>query len=79
MLSWASVHRLLPRANTVTAQLAKGAFVSALAYVTDYYVVPKRLTPGFEKRLSGSALAVIYASLAGSVAAGDWLTRPRST
>ena len=79
MLSWASVHRLLPRANTVRAKLAKGAFVSALAYVTDYYVVPKRLTPGFEKRLSGSALAVIYASLAGSVAAGDWLTRPRST
>lgn len=44
--------------------LASGAAVSALAYVTDYHVVPRRLTPGFELRLPGRALAAIYAALA---------------
>ena len=44
--------------------LASGAAVSAAAYVTDYHVVPARLTPGFERRLPGAALAAIYAALA---------------
>lgn len=53
-----------------------GATVSALAYVTDYYVVPKRLTPGFEKRLSPLALATTYGVLAASLAAGAvWASR----
>lgn len=43
--------------------LASGAAVSALAYVTDYHLVPKRLTPGFELRLAGRALALIYVAL----------------
>jgi hypothetical protein len=41
-----------------------GGLVSALAYVTDYYVVPKRLTPGYELRLRPCALAGIYLALA---------------
>jgi hypothetical protein len=41
-----------------------GAGVSALAYVTDYHVVPKRLTPGWEERVSNRSLALIYAVLA---------------
>lgn len=53
-----------------------GASVSVLAYVTDYYVVPKRLTPGFEKRLSPAALATTYGILAASLAAGAlWANR----
>jgi hypothetical protein len=53
-----------------------GAAVSALAYVTDYYVVPKRFTPGFEKRLSPMALATTYGVLAASLAAGAvWASR----
>ena len=31
-----------------------GGAIAALAYVTDYHVVPTRLTPGWETRLSGS-------------------------
>jgi hypothetical protein len=38
--------------------------VSAAAYVTDYHVVPKRLTPGFELRVPRLALAGVYAALA---------------
>jgi hypothetical protein len=41
--------------------------------VTDYYVVPKRVTRGFEKRLSDPALFGVYAALALSLAAGSLL------
>lgn len=51
------------------AATAGGAAVAAGAYVTDYYVVPRRFTPGFEKRLSGRSLAMIYGALALALAA----------
>jgi hypothetical protein len=57
--------------------LVRGAAVSALAYATDYHVVPKRLTPGFEMRLPGRALAAIYAALAVGLSARDLLSRTR--
>jgi len=56
--------------DPVTA-IAKGAAVSAAAYVTDYYLVPARLTPGFEKRLSNCSLACVYGALAISLALGS--------
>lgn len=43
---------------------AGGFAVAALAYVTDYHAVPKRLTPGWEERVSGGSLGLIYAALA---------------
>ncbi|HJU06456.1 MAG TPA: hypothetical protein VJ692_15015 [Nitrospiraceae bacterium] len=43
--------------------LVRGAAVSTLAYVTDYYLIPPRFTPGFEKRLSNTSLAVIYGGI----------------
>ena len=49
--------------------LLQGMAVSALAYVTDYYLVPKRFTPGFEKRLSPTSMAVVYGVLGLSLAA----------
>jgi hypothetical protein len=53
--------------------LARGAAVSAFAYVTDYHVVPRRLTPGFELRLPAGALAAAYAALALGLSARDLL------
>jgi hypothetical protein len=47
------------------------AIVTAGAYITDYYLVPERLTPGYEKRLSGRSLATIYGMLALSFIATD--------
>lgn len=55
--------------------LIGGAVVSVCAYVTDYYVVPSRFTPGFEKRLSGRSLFGIYTVLAAGLAIGT-LLRP---
>ncbi len=76
---WAGLHELLmPRrgAPGVTRAVLSGVAVSALAYITDYHVVPKRFTPGFEKRLSRTALLGMYATLALSLAAGS-LSRKR--
>jgi hypothetical protein len=74
---WAVVHELMfngrRRPQTLPAALAAGAATSALAYVTDYYIVPKRFTPGFEKRLSNSSLACIYGTLAASLGIASWL------
>lgn len=70
MVSWATVqHLFFPRPRTRLGGFAVGALVAGLAYVTDYYLVPKRLTPGFEARLSRAGLATVYAALAASLAA----------
>ena len=70
MVSWASVqHLFFPRPRGLWGSAATGAAVAALAYVTDYYVVPKRFTPGFEARLSRGALATVYVALAAALAA----------
>lgn len=58
---WALFYEALPRQLPA---LARGAAVSALAYVVDYHVVPRRLTPGFELRLPRASLAAVYAALA---------------
>lgn len=59
------------------AATAGGLAVAAGAYVTDYYLVPRRFTPGYEKRLSGQSLACIYGALALGLAATTLLTDRR--
>ncbi|WP_244851277.1 hypothetical protein [Caballeronia sp. SL2Y3] len=50
---------------------ASAATTSAVAYVVDYHVVPKRLTPGYEAHLSNQELALTYVALgAGFALAG---------
>ena len=51
--------------------LCRAAAVVAAAYVIDYHVIPKRFTPGFEKRLSGKSMAMIFLTLAAGLAARD--------
>ena len=74
---WAVVHELVfngrRRPQTLPQAIAAGAVTSTLAFVTDYYVVPNRFTPGFEKRLSNKSLAGIYATLAASLGIASWL------
>jgi len=65
---WAALYERLfgadaDKGNAVRA-LAGGGIVAAIAYVTDYHLVPKRLTPGWEERISGRSLALVYAALA---------------
>jgi hypothetical protein len=58
-LFWAALYELLPGRAPVRA-----AITAATAYVVDYHVVPRRLTPGFELRVSAGALAAVYGALA---------------
>ncbi len=72
--AWAGMHELLlPRRVRPTAMraLVAGAATSVIAYMVDYHVVPKRFTPGFEKKLSQNSLFGVYAVLALSLAAGS--------
>ena len=68
---WALFYEALAR--RMPPPLTRGAAVAALAYVVDYHVVPKRLTPGFEMRLQRPALAAVYAALALGLSARDLL------
>lgn len=77
MMSWSAVGELLPRPRSLWGAARNGILVSAAAYVTDFYLVPKRMTPGFEERLSQRALWSIYATLAGAYALSAALSRPR--
>lgn len=80
MIPWATLHHLLFRSQAQRSRpvaLAQGAVTAGIAYVVDYHVVPNRLTPGFEKRLSNVSLAAIYASLAFALATGGRHAQPR--
>jgi hypothetical protein len=66
--------RAADRGDVGTALLG-GGIVAAAAYVTDYHVVPKRLTPGWEQRISGRSLAATYAMLAVSLTLRGLLRR----
>jgi hypothetical protein len=56
---------------------AGGVATSAIAYVVDYHVVPKRLTPGYEHRISSGALLATYGALAAGLALGALLLGER--
>jgi hypothetical protein len=68
-LFWAAIYESLPR------HPLGGPATAALAYVTDYHVVPRRLTPGWELRLPGRSLALVYAVLALSLPLGAFMGR----
>lgn len=76
---WAALYSRLyghrHEAKSLPQALAGGVATSAVAYVVDYRMVPKRLTPGFEHRLSPGAMAATYASLALGFALGALLSR----
>jgi len=76
MLSWGAVYSVLAggrKHRSVTRALVAGAATAATAYVVDYHVVPRRLTPGFEKRLSRPAMVSIFASLAIGLVLGSYM------
>ena len=76
---WAVIFERLfghrPRRDPVAA-LATGATVATLAAVIDYTITPKRLTPGYEERLSIPSLVVVYTAFAVGLALTE-VTRGR--
>jgi hypothetical protein len=77
---WALTRELLlarlPARNRATAA-ATGAAVGALAYAVDYHLIPRRLTPGWELRLSRRGVALGFVALGASLAVAGWLRRRR--
>ena len=63
----------MPEPRSLVKPILGAAAVSAAAYINDYYLIPERFTPGFEKRLSGKSLATIFATLAVGLALHDLL------
>jgi len=77
MGAWSLVQGLLPAPHSLFTAARNGATVTALAYATDYHLVPKRLTPGFEQRLSRKSLLTSYAVLAAALTAAGYVLRRR--
>lgn len=55
--------RFDPNINSA-AVIIPAMVATAGAYVVDFYIAPKRLTPGFEQRLSKRALFIVYGTFA---------------
>ena len=74
---WAYVHERLfaprPRRATLPRVVGEAVATSALACAVDYTITPKRLTPGYELRLSRASLFVVYAAFAAGLAAASLL------
>ena len=78
---WALLYEAMGRGRrrSRARALRDGALTSAIAYVVDYHVVPRRLTPGFELRLPASALAAVYGALAFGLALRDMCRAGRAS
>jgi ABC-type uncharacterized transport system permease subunit len=75
----AAVH---PNAAAEKSSLMKSilgaAAVTVGAYFIDYHLIPKRFTPGYEKRLSGGSLATVFVIMAIGLAARDVIDTTKS-
>ncbi|MED5621954.1 hypothetical protein [Ideonella sp. BN130291] len=70
---WGALFELLQARRTrpsTAGVITDAAVTTAVAAVVDLKLVPDRLTPGFEKRLSNTALAVTYGALAAGLVIG---------
>ncbi|HEY0065392.1 MAG TPA: hypothetical protein VGC21_24965 [Telluria sp.] len=61
--------------STVAQTVQAATAASAVACFVDYQMTPQRLKPGYEKRLSRPALAVVYGAFGLGLAAGVLLCR----
>jgi hypothetical protein len=79
---WGTMHARawgLHERNKRPLPAAAGAAVAcAVACFVDYHLTPRRLTPGFEHRLSRHSLALVYASFGVGLALGTALLRRRA-
>lgn len=73
-LLWAAGYEATrPARASTSGRVARAAMIASLAYVVDYHVVPRRLSPGFEHKVGPIGMVAVYAAFA----AGLWAsTRP---
>jgi hypothetical protein len=79
---WAAAYeglRAAHRRPTPANAVVDAALLTAAAAVVDLKLVPTRLMPGFEQRLSARNLAWVYVGLAAGLALGEvWASRRHS-
>jgi hypothetical protein len=61
------------RSAALPALLGESALVSAVACTVDYTITPKRLTPGYELRLSRPSLLAVYVAFAAGLVLGSYV------
>jgi len=71
--AWCFERLFASRDRTVTLPklLGESAAMSAIAGVVDYTITPKRLTPGYELRVSNQSLVAVYLAFAAGLALGS--------
>ena len=78
---WATLRALVRRggkpATSVSDALIGGLVTGAAAATIDYTLVPRRLSPGFEHRLSTGAMVGVFAAIAAGIAVGTLMVRDR--
>ncbi len=75
---WAMFHEKLQerfKAKNCTAVIAPASAATATAYVVDFHVAPKRLSPGFQHGLTKRAMFIVYGSFAMGLAGVALLRR----
>ena len=79
---WAAIYAALwghrSEAKRVPDAIAGGIATSAAAYLIDYSITPKRLTPGYEHRLDGKGMFVVSAGRPAGFAVGALALRSRA-
>jgi hypothetical protein len=70
--------RYRPAPHSYSRSAGRGIVVAALAYITDYYLVPRRFTPGFELSLTRRSFPWLYGALAVGLILPDCLVPPKS-
>jgi hypothetical protein len=67
---YSAVYGHRPEAKRWPQAVAGAIGTTAVAYVVDYTITPKRLTPGYEHRLDGKGMLAVYGALALGFALG---------
>jgi len=78
---WATLYALVrgerKAVHRVPEALIGGIATSVAAAAIDYTLVPKRVTPGFEHRLSKTSMVGVFAAIAAGIAIGALLMQDR--
>lgn len=73
---WATGFEWLLARRRPPHPLTAAAAVTTVAYLVDYHLMPKRLTPGFEIHLPARSMGGIYAALGAGLALAALMRRP---
>lgn len=75
---YARIYGHRAQAKRLPQAIAGGIATSATAAAIDYNLIPRRLRPGYENRLSATSMVLTFGSIAAGLALGALLLRDRS-